>query len=74
MMHRPTIAHSIYKLAVAGEQAGFTVEQMIQLLNDGLDVMTLVSLIEWKLNHASSAVSLIAGLRRAESEAATCHL
>lgn len=28
-MEEPAIAKSIYKLAIAGEQAGFTIEQMI---------------------------------------------
>lgn len=36
------------KLAVAGEQAGFSVEQMIQLLNRGLTVETLLDLISWR--------------------------
>jgi hypothetical protein len=39
---------AIYKLAIAGEQAGFTVEQMIHLLNHGLAVETLLDLIVWR--------------------------
>ena len=50
-MDRSTLGHSISKLAIAGEQAGFTVEQMIQLLNDGLEVSSLISLIHWKLDY-----------------------
>jgi hypothetical protein len=40
---------AISKLAIAGEQAGFTIEQMIELLNSGLTVATLLELIEWRL-------------------------
>lgn len=50
-MDRSTLGRSISKLAIAGEQAGFTVEQMIQLLNDGLEVSSLISLIHWKLDY-----------------------
>ena len=49
-MQRPSIEQSIYKLALAGEQAGFSVEQMIQMLNAGLTVETLLHLIEWRLD------------------------
>ena len=38
--NRPSLGHSIEKLAIAGEQAGFTVEQMIELLRNGLTVET----------------------------------
>jgi len=40
---------AIGKLAVAGEQAGLSIGQMIQLLNDGLTVETLIELITWSL-------------------------
>ena len=45
-MAAPPIAVSIFKLAVAGEQAGFTVEQMIELLNAGVTVEALLRMIE----------------------------
>jgi hypothetical protein len=48
-MEKATLVSSIAKLAMAGEQAGFTVEQMIQLLNAGLGVESLVDLIAWRL-------------------------
>ncbi len=48
-MARPLLVSAINKLAIAGEQAGFTVEQMIQLLEDGLSVETLLDLIAWSL-------------------------
>lgn len=56
-MATPSIATSVFKLALAGEQAGFTVEQMIQLLNAGVTVDTLLQLIEWKLSHAPFSFS-----------------
>ncbi|HXJ88732.1 MAG TPA: hypothetical protein VMS18_18065 [Candidatus Binatia bacterium] len=48
-MHRPLLVSAISKLAIAGEQAGFSVEQMIQLLDDGLTVESLLDLISWSL-------------------------
>jgi hypothetical protein len=49
-MATPSVAASVFKLARAGEQAGFPVEQMIELLNAGITVETLLKLIEWKLS------------------------
>jgi len=40
-VQRPPTAQTVYKLAIAGQQAGFSLEQMIQLLNAG---------ISWKLS------------------------
>jgi hypothetical protein len=51
----PSIAASVFKLAIAGEQAGFTVEQMIELLNAGLTVEALLGLIESRLNNGAAA-------------------
>lgn len=36
---------AIRKLALAGKSAGFTVEEMVQLLNTGVSVDTLLNLI-----------------------------
>ena len=44
-MERPLLKSAIYKLALAGEQAGFSVEQMIQMLNDGISVEQLIEVI-----------------------------
>jgi hypothetical protein len=44
-MERPILISAIHKLALAGEQAGFSVEQMIQMLNEGLSVEELITLI-----------------------------
>jgi hypothetical protein len=44
-MQRPSTAQTVYKLAIAGEQAGFSIEEMIQMLNAGITVETLLHLI-----------------------------
>jgi hypothetical protein len=51
-MESPSLIRAVSKLAVAGEQAGFTLEQMIELLNDGLSVATLLDLIACRLHAA----------------------
>ena len=48
-MATPSLQNSICKLAMAGEQAGFTVEQMIRMLNAGVTIEGLLGLIEWRL-------------------------
>jgi len=48
-MQRPSTAQTVYKLAMAGEQAGFSLGQMIQMLNAGISVESLLELIEWRL-------------------------
>ena len=40
---------AIRKLALAGERAGFTVEEMIELLNTGVSVETLLNLISLRI-------------------------
>jgi hypothetical protein len=50
-VEQPTLMTAIAKLVVAGEQAGFTVEQMIQLLETGASVEALLDLIELRLFH-----------------------
>jgi hypothetical protein len=52
IMDRPSLAASVCKLAMAGEQAGFTVEQMIRLLRAGMTVETLLDVIERRLSEA----------------------
>lgn len=47
-------APRVGRLAVAGE-AGFTIEQMIDLLNSGSAVDTLLEPIAWQLEGAQSA-------------------
>ena len=53
-MATPSLQNSICKLAMAGEQAGFTVEHMIWLLNAGVTIEGLLGLIEWRLGAAAS--------------------
>jgi hypothetical protein len=48
-MENPSLIAAIGKLAIAGEQAGFSLEQMIELLNQGLSVETLLDLISARL-------------------------
>jgi hypothetical protein len=48
-MQQPTLIRVVEKLAQAGEQAGFSVEDMIQMLNAGLTVETLLDIIERSL-------------------------
>ena len=48
-MENPSLILAISKLAVAGEQAGFTQEQMIGLLDAGVEVETLLELISLRL-------------------------
>jgi hypothetical protein len=53
-----SLERAIAKLAMAGEKAGFTIEQMIEMLNSGLTVETLVDLISWRLRPESRMASL----------------
>jgi hypothetical protein len=48
-MATPSVQASVFKLALAGESAGFTVEQMIWMLNAGMSVAALLWVIEWRL-------------------------
>jgi hypothetical protein len=49
-MENTSLVLAISKLAAAGEQAGFTLEQMIDLLDTGVEVETLLELICLRLN------------------------
>ncbi len=48
-MATPSLVRAIGKLAAAGERAGFTLEEMIQLLDSGVSVETLLELISRRL-------------------------
>lgn len=48
-MATPSVAAGVFKLAVAAEPARFTVEQVIELLNAGITMETLLQFIAWKL-------------------------
>jgi len=45
----PVLIGAIRKLALAGEKAGFSVEEMIELLNTGVSMETLLNLICFRL-------------------------
>ena len=46
----PSLRDSFEKLAMVGQQAGFTVQQMIDLLNSGVTVDTLLNLFVWRID------------------------
>jgi hypothetical protein len=48
-MATSTLITAVHKLAIAGESAGFSIEQMMALLNAGLTVESLLGLIEKRL-------------------------
>ena len=48
-MPKDTLERAVCKLAIAGEQAGYSVEQMIDFLNSGLSVEGLLDLIALRL-------------------------
>ena len=48
---------AIEKLVLAGEQAGFTVEQMIQILQTGASVEALLHMIESRLSPVAPSSS-----------------
>ncbi len=61
-MPKACLYAAIEKLAMAGEQAGFSVDQMIKLLNGGLSVEALVVLIAWRLDGVCEPISTINSL------------
>jgi len=52
------VRDSVEKLAMAGQHAGFSVEQMIELLNSGMTVDTLLDLLVWRINALTGGVQL----------------
>lgn len=56
-MQNEKLVRAIGKLAVAGEQAGLSVEHMIQLLNNGLTVEALLELIAWRLTEMRNPIT-----------------
>ncbi len=48
-MQQPVLKRAVEKLAHAGVQAGFTVEDMIRILNAGVSVENLLDIIERNL-------------------------
>jgi len=52
-MPQPVLAEAVEKLARAGEQVGMSVDDMIQTLNAGVRVKTLLDLIDSLQAYAS---------------------
>lgn len=50
-MEKSPLLTAVSKLVMFGEQAGFSLEQMIQLLNTGVSVETLLELIAQRLDN-----------------------
>jgi hypothetical protein len=48
-MQQPVLVRAVERLAEAGEQAGFSIEDMIRMLNAGLTVEALLNVIECSL-------------------------
>lgn len=48
-MQQPVLARAIERLVQVGQQAGISVEQMIQILNAGGSVETLLDIIDKRL-------------------------
>ncbi|HKU24224.1 MAG TPA: hypothetical protein VJQ54_02070 [Candidatus Sulfotelmatobacter sp.] len=61
-MGKTSLQIAIEKLAIAGEQAGLSVDQMIYLLSSGLTVATLLDLIAWRLEYMGSNVPAVASV------------
>ena len=49
MEQQPTLVRAVEKLAMAGEKAGFSVADMIRMLNAGVSVEGLLDIIERSL-------------------------
>ena len=49
-MDDPTLKSAVTKFAALGEQAGFTVEEMIRILNCGFTVEQLLDVIQIQLD------------------------
>ena len=48
---------TIERFARAGEQAGFSVEEMIEMLNDGVSIGALLDMISYSLSHEAPEYS-----------------
>jgi len=59
---KSSLLRAVGKLAIAGEQAGFTLEQMIELLSEGLSVKSLLGLISLGLAGTETSIASRAGL------------
>jgi len=53
-MANPSLIRAIGKLALAAEQAGLSINQMIEMLNSGMNVETLLELITCRLQTSAT--------------------
>jgi hypothetical protein len=58
-MDERKLLSGVEKLAVAGQQAGFSIEQMIGFLSAGMAVATLLDLISWRLEQPQPMVPVL---------------
>jgi hypothetical protein len=58
-MDERKLLSGVEKLAVAGQQAGFSIEQMIGFLSPGMAVETLLDLISWRLEQPQPKVPVL---------------
>jgi len=58
-MSTSRLRESIEKLAIIGQEAGFSTEQMIELLNAGVEMNTLLDLISWRLEQSTPLARVI---------------
>ena len=54
-LENPIIANSVEELAIAGERAGFSSQDMIFMLSTGISMETLVDLIQWGARNSEPA-------------------
>ena len=51
--HSEDVYRAIERLVQAGEQVGFTIQNLIRMLNDGMSLEALLDLIEFRMSGAS---------------------
>jgi hypothetical protein len=56
-MRQAVLNRAIEKLAMAGERAGISVEEMIRMLDGGMSVEALLCLISWSLRQVATQTS-----------------
>lgn len=61
-VEKQSLRTAVEKLALAGEQAGFTIDQMIQLLNIGISLEALIMLILWRLDSVQEPLTAVVSM------------
>lgn len=62
IVEKQSLRAAVEKLALAGEQAGFSIDQMIQMLNIGISVEALIMLILWQLDSVQEPLTAVVSL------------